>query len=104
KSRLNFLTVMRGDSTGYAINEVTISYWQQQKLPLKLIALLNSGPLPFADEAAWKAQLQKLGITAERHVLIATEGALLGQIIEQGVSPELVILSDGAPQFDLLVH
>jgi hypothetical protein len=29
---------------------------------------------------------------------------LLGQVIEQGASPELVILSDGAPQFDLLVH
>ena len=35
---------------------------------------------------------------------IATEGALLGQLIAQGVSPELVILSDGAAQFDVLVH
>jgi hypothetical protein len=104
KSRLNFLTVLRGTSTGYTINEVTITYWQRQKLPLNVIALLNSGPQRFADEAAWQARLGALGITAERHVLIATEGALLGQIIEQGASPELVILSDGAPQFDLLVH
>jgi hypothetical protein len=37
-------------------------------------------------------------------VRFATEGALLGQIIEQGVSPNLVILSDGAMQFDVLVH
>jgi hypothetical protein len=28
----------------------------------------------------------------------------LGGLIERGVSPELVILSDGAPQFDLLQH
>ena len=41
---------------------------------------------------------------AERAVRIATEGALLGCLIEQGVSPELKILSDGAPQFDILVH
>ena len=38
------------------------------------------------------------------HVRLATEGALLGRLIEQGVSPELVILSDGAAPFDLLVH
>jgi hypothetical protein len=104
KSRLNFLTVLRGASTGYAINEVAVAYWQRQKLPQGLIALLNSEPAQFADEAAWQARLQALGITAERHVLIATEGALLGQIIEKGASPDLTVLSDGAPQFDILVH
>jgi hypothetical protein len=104
KSRLNFLTVLRGSSTGYAINEVALAYWQRQKLPQKLTELLNSGPLQFADLAAWQGRLQALAITAERHVLIATEGALLGQVIEQGASPGLTILSDGAPQFDILVH
>lgn len=104
KSRLNFLMVLRGASTGYAINEVTLAYWQKQKLALKVIESLNAEPLRFADEAAWQARLKALGVTAERHVLIATEGALLGQIIEQGASADLVILSDGAPQFDILVH
>ena len=66
--------------------------------------LLNGPPKQFADEAAWQARLQELGITAERHVLIATEGALLGQIIEQGAKPDLAVLSDGAQQFDILVH
>lgn len=103
KSRLNFLTVLRGASTGYAINEVALAYYQRQKLALAVIELLSDGPRQFADLAAWQARLEALGVTAERHVLIATEGALLGQIIEQGASPELVILSDGAPQFDLLV-
>lgn len=104
KSRLNFVSVLRGASTGYAINEVTTAYWQKQKLPLGLIQTLGDGPVQFADEAAWRARLEALGITAQRHVLIATEGALLGQVIEQGASAELVILSDGAPQFDILVH
>lgn len=104
KSRLNFLTVLRGSSTAYAINEVTIAYWHRQKLPLRLIEALRSGPVQFADEAAWQRRLEEVGITAERHVLIATEGALLGQVIEQGAKAELVILSDGAPQFDILVH
>ena len=35
---------------------------------------------------------------------IASEGALLGSLIAHGVSPELVILSDGAGQYDVLVH
>jgi hypothetical protein len=104
KSRLNFLTVLRGGSTGYALNEVATAYWERQQLPRDLIASLNAGPNRFADEAAWQARLQELGITAARHVLIATEGALLGQVIEQGASPNLVILSDGAAQFDVLVH
>ena len=43
-------------------------------------------------------------MTSERHVRIATEGALLGSLIAHGVSPELGVLSDGAGQFDVLVH
>src|SRR6266853_1191684 len=35
---------------------------------------------------------------------IATEGALLGGLIARGVSPDLVVLSDGAQQFVVLVH
>ena len=104
KSRLNFLTVLRAVSPGYAINEVALGYWQRQQLPQGLRAALQAGPRQFADCAAWQAHLRALAITAERHVLIATEGALLGQIIEQGAAADLVILSDGAPQFDILVH
>lgn len=104
KSRLNFLSVLRGPGTAYAINEVALAYWLRQKLPQKLIESLGSEPKQFADEAAWQARLEALGITAQRHVLISTEGALLGQIIEQGANPDLTILSDGAQQFDVLVH
>jgi hypothetical protein len=104
KSRLNFLTVLRGTSDGYAINEVTLAYWERQKLARDVVDRLNAAPKQFACAAAWQARLKELGVTAERHVRIATEGALLGQLIEQGVSADLVILSDGAPQFDVLVH
>lgn len=104
KSRLNFLRVLRGRGTGYAVNDVARAYWQRQQLSREVVALLGAGPPRFADEAAWQARLQELGITAALHVRLATEGALLGQLIEQGVSPGLVILSDGAAQFDLLVH
>ena len=35
---------------------------------------------------------------------IATEGALLGSLLLKGFNPELVILSDGAGQFAILLH
>jgi hypothetical protein len=104
KSRLNFLQVLRGTSEGYAINEVTLAYWERQKLAKEVVEQLSAGPRQFLAVAAWQARLAALGITAERPVRIATEGALLGQLIAQGVSPQLVVRSDGAPQFDILVH
>jgi hypothetical protein len=104
KSRLNFLEVLRRPHTDYVINEVAMAYWERQKLAVAVQERLGLGPREFADPAAWDARLQELEITAERHVRIATEGALLGSLIAHGVSPALAILSDGAPQFDVLVH
>jgi hypothetical protein len=104
KSRLNFLQVLRGPASGYTINEVALAYFVQQNLAQEVIAKLAAPPRQFIDETAWQTRLQELAITAERHIRIATEGALLGQLIAQGVSPDLGILSDGAPQFAILVH
>jgi hypothetical protein len=104
KSRLNFLQVLQGGSCTYAINETTLAYWERQKLAAAVVEKLAAGPLQFADASAWQARLAELSIDDERHVRIASEGALLGGLIERGVSPELAILSDGAPQFDLLQH
>jgi hypothetical protein len=104
KSRLNFLEILRGPHTDYVINEVATAYWQRQKLPAAVVGRLRQGPQAFADLAAWQARLRQLAITGPRHVRIATEGALLGSLIAHGVSPELVILSDGAGQYDVLAH
>jgi Transposase IS66 family len=104
KSRLNFLEVLRRPHTDYVINDVASAYFERQKLAEAVREKLGQGPREFADQPAWDARLQELEITAERHVRIATEGALLGSLIAHGVSPALAILSDGAPQFDVLVH
>jgi Transposase IS66 family len=104
KSRVNFLEVLRGDHRDYVINEVTVAYWQKYELSAALIASLAKGPTHFVDAAAWNAHLQALGITGSRLVRITTEGALLGRLIAQGVSAELIVLSDGAGQFTILVH
>lgn len=104
KSRLNFLHVLQGDLRTYAINETTLAYWNQQGLPETPLDNLKQGSLEFAGEEAWKARLAELGVPCERHVRIATEGALLGGLIDRGVSPDLVVLSDGALQFVVLLH
>jgi hypothetical protein len=104
KSRLNFLEILRRPYTDYVVNETAVAYWHRQKLPAVVVDQLRRGPHAFADPAAWQARLRQLAITQSRHVRIATEGALLGSLIAHGVSPELVILSDGAGQYDVLVH
>src|SRR3954469_15846325 len=104
KSRQNFLEVLRGAHTDYTINDFAVAYWQRQKLARAVIERLRAGAIWFADEDAWRASLAVHNVTTERHVRIATEGALLGSLIAHGVSPELTVLSDGAGQFDVLVH
>ena len=104
KSRLNFLEVLRRPHSDYVINDVAVAYWKRQELSAGVIAKLGEGPKHFADASAWHAYLHELGITGKRHTLIASEGALLGSLIAHGVSPELVVLSDGARQFVILLH
>jgi hypothetical protein len=104
KSRLNFLQVLQGMRRDYAINDITLEYWKQQKLAAALLSQLTQGPQEFVGEPAWQARLAELGITDERHVRIATEGALLGGLVARGVSPDLIVLSDGAPQFFIFLH
>ena len=104
KSRLNFLEILRRPHNDYVINDEALAYFERQELAEAVREKLDRGPREFADRAAWDDRLRELAITAERHVRIATEGALLGGLIAHGVSPALAILSDGAPQFDVLVH
>jgi len=104
KSRLNFLQVLQGSQRDYAINDMTLAYWERQKLAATLVEQVTQGPHEFSSDAAWQARLTELAITDERHVRIVTEGALLGGLVGRGVSPALGVLSDGAPQFVLFVH
>src|SRR4051812_8007414 len=104
KSRQNFLEVLRGAHTDYTINDAALAYWQRQKLAQAVIERLTPGAQRWADKTAWQAYLSARQVTDQRHVRIATEGALLGSSIAQGVSPELIVLSDGAGQFDIFVH
>jgi len=105
KSRINFLELLRAGDTRTRINDAACAYMRTQGLPHTPLARLEAlQPCPFDSQAAWQATLAELGITRERHVRIATEGALLGAVIASGINPDLVIISDAAGQFDVLTH
>lgn len=104
KSRVNFLQVLQGVQRDYAINDMALDYWKRQKLAAAVVSKLLEGPQEFVGEPAWQARLAELSITDERHMRIATEGTLLGGLIARGVSKDLAVLSDGAPQFVVFIH
>ena len=105
KSRINFLQLLRNGHGDYVISEDALSYIQRQSFPQPLLArLAEDTARHLATAADWKQHLEQLGITKDRHVRIATEGALLGSVLHHGFSKELVILSDDAGQFNILIH
>jgi hypothetical protein len=105
KSRLNFLRVLRGAHNDYVLNDTAFTYLAEHDMPAKVIASLESVKgQSFADDAAWQALLQRLGITAKLHVRLASEAALLGSVLSHGCNPALVILSDDAGQFGVMTH
>jgi hypothetical protein len=104
KSRLSFLEALRRPHTDYVVNDVACAYWKRQGLAAAQAQALGACPGVFPDAATWQAHLSGHGLTSVRAVRIATEGALLGSLVAHGVSPELVVVSDGAPQFDVLIH
>ena len=104
KSRINFLELLRADRTDYHLNEDALSYMQLRKLPVIQFELLKGGQIYFADKEQWEAHLKKLDISQERHIRIATEGVLIGGLFEHGFNRNLVILSDDAGQFNILLH
>ena len=78
---------------------------QSNKLPQKILDAINGSlGTVFANDTQWDGFLAQNGIVNARHVQIATEGALIGSIVEHGISEHLVIVSDDAGQFNVLLH
>ena len=106
KSRINFLELLHAGDIGYSLNSHALDYLVEQGLPQeprrRLQTQWPAGGL--ADPSCWEAHLDALGIDSVRHRRIATEGALLGGLIDKGFSLDLVIVSDGAGQFAILLH
>lgn len=105
KSRINFLELLRGANCDYVINADALSYMTAQGLPKKPLSQLSDWlPTTFKNADRWYSKLTELGVTGARHIQIATEGALLGSILEHGFNRDLVIISDDAGQFNIFIH
>lgn len=105
KSRINFLELLRGGYTDYHLNDAAFEYLCRQQLPQYLMVLLRQyqGKC-LVGKAGWFAFLDSLSITGKRHRCMVTEAALLGSLLHHGLRDDLVILSDGAGQFNILLH
>jgi hypothetical protein len=121
KTRLNFLDLLRagrpstrGRDTDYVLNEAAFGYLRSRGLAAPLIVrLVEAGETHFADQAAWQAHLNRLGIVSpaktglaviQDPTQIATEGAQWGSIHAHGFLRDAVVLSDDAGQFDVGRH
>jgi hypothetical protein len=105
KSRINFLQLLHAGDITYTLNAHALSYLHEERLPQAPLQRLQAQtPATIAGVEGWEAHLDALGIERERHRRIATEGALLGGLIEKGFALDLAIISDGAGQFAILLH
>lgn len=105
KSRINFLSLLRAGRNDYHINDAALNYMKAHKLPNTQLTLLsNSACIQFNSQEQWQTHLEQLGITQKRHQQIATEGALLGCVLEDAELENLAVVSDGAGQFNVLQH
>jgi hypothetical protein len=104
KSRINFLELLRGGHADYVLTAEAIEYMRANTLPKAQLERLAGDAPRFANAAEWMAALAARDITTKRHIRIATEGALLGSVLQHGVKPHLGIVSDDAGQFNVLLH
>ena len=101
--------MLRAGHPDYVINAEALDYMRQRALSGSVMARLTAAPERcFADEAAWKHHLDRLGISGltvtPDPVQIATEGAVWGAIKAHGLLPGTVVLSDDAGQFAVGDH
>ena len=109
KSRLNFLEVLRAGHSDYVLSNPAFDYMRTRNLAASVISKLAAHPCQrFADEQAWQAHLEELGLTSlnvrSNPAVIATEGALWGAIVDRGYLNDAVIVSDDAGQFNIGEH
>jgi len=111
KSRINFLELLGAGKSEYRLNADAIDYMKSQKLPITPLQLIIQSEkkifISTKDQCSkdkWEKHLETLGIINSRHVRIATEGALIGGILENDFNPNLAIMSDDAGQFNIFLH
>ena len=100
--------ILEPDTRGlmeYRLTPEAFAYMEKQKLSQQVLSSLQGfKDASFKDSQSWDDFLNQRGICSRRHIRLATEGALIGGLLHNGLNPELVILSDDAGQFDVFHH
>lgn len=105
KSRINFLKVLQGQQRLYAITEESLDYAFEQGISSKtLIVLERCKNQCFQNSKTWDAFLGDQIKFSKNDCRVATEAALLGGLLRNGLNPNLITISDGAGQFALFLH
>ena len=104
KSRINFLELLNG-CQGYCINDYSLQYMASQSLVPKYFTAIEAiKNKRFTSAEKFQTTLEALSINQKYAVRTITEAGLLGHLLNEGISKDLVILSDGARQFNILTH
>lgn len=105
KSRLNFFRLLRAGRGECVLSGEALAYMEEQGLAKRWLAVLREfAGMVFLNEDGWQEFLAIVEMVKEHHVRIATEGVVLGGVIEHGIANDLMVLSDGAGQFNVLLH
>ena len=105
KSRINFIECLHAGALSYQITEAALSYMKEHGLSVAICQQLSQElPAEINTRENWQQFLDAMEIKDERHVRLATEGALLGGLLDKGFNLDLAIISDGAGQFAILLH
>jgi len=105
KSRQNFLSILQGNRESYVLNDVSQAYLSRYALSkADSVKVVFSQTVLATSASEWQDYLASLAIVGKKTIRVLTEAALLGGAVANGLSPELLLLSDGAPQFNVLNH
>jgi hypothetical protein len=104
KSRINFLKLLQGNRDCYLVNEDTIAYLIQCKTSSYLpsyIALYQG--TKYTTLVAWEQFMKEINVFQVNEMRFLTEAALFASLFEHGVPRDLLIHSDDAGQFDVVL-
>ncbi len=103
KSRINFLKLLQGGKDEYLINDDTLAYLREVNVSGFLPGyILQSHGAKFRTRQDWEQFLKGLNITQNEERFV-TEAALFASLFENGIPRNLMIHSDDAGQFDIVL-
>jgi hypothetical protein len=105
KSRVNFLKLLQNGKEEYVINEDTLDYLRQVKVPRYFPGYVSLWlGSKFTTLTEWERFLKERNITQDVEMRFLTEAALYASVIANGIPRNLGVHSDDAGQFDVFFH